>query len=501
MSEDPTAPSATHDADILDDSGAGGRAVRGGAMRVAGYLGGSLTGLGAAALLYRHLGLHGVGEYGLILALIGIVGGFSDLGLTVVGVRSASTLPARERTAMLRDLLGLRVALSVAGITIIALICLPIYPSIIAAGVAIGGVALVLQVWLDNYIVSLIVSLRMGWVAAIQFANNFAAAILTVVLVLAGARLLGFIAIAIPVALGSLTLALRVLRGERGLTPTYNAARWRAMFGRSIVYSGAVAAATLYFYAAIVLTSLLASRNQLGYFQLSFRVTTVLAIVPALLSGSALPIFARAARDDAQRLGYALNRVLEVALLLGAWVALTLGVGAHFAVELVGGSSGQHNFLPAAPVLVFQGVALAGTFVSSVAQYGLLSLALNRRILVINIGGLAAAIVLMCVLIPLDGARGAAIGTMLGELGAAFAAWTALCMARPELRPSLRIVPGVALAVLAGCAPLLLGSWPVIARVALSTLIYAVVVLLTKSFPTELGELLPARLRVRPRGG
>jgi O-antigen/teichoic acid export membrane protein len=489
------APPEPADSDILDAASAGRLAIRGGALRVAGYLGGSLAGLGAAALLYRHLGLHGVGQYGLILALIGIVAGFSDLGLTVVGVRSASTLAPLERTAMLRDLLGLRVALTVAGIIVIALICLPVYPSVIAAGVAIGGVGMVVQVWLDNYIVSLIVSLRMGWVAAIQFANNFAAAILTVVLVIAGAHLLGFIAIAIPVALGSLALAIRVLGSERSLLPSYNAARWRAMFGRSIVYSAAVAAATLYFYAAIVLTSLLASRNQLGYFQLSFRVTTVLTIVPALLSGSALPIFARAARDDTQRLGYALSRVFEVALLLGAWVALTLGIGAHFAVEVIGGSTGTHNFLPASPVLVYQGIALAGTFVSSVAQYGLLSLALNRRILTINLGGLALALALMCILIPLDGARGAAIATMIGELAAAAAAWTALCTARPQLRPSLRIIPGVALAVAAGCTPLLIGSLPVAARAVLASVIYAAVVLATRSFPPELAEILPGPLR------
>jgi len=500
VSGDTTAPSDTHEADILDAASAGRLAARGGAMRVAGYLSGSLASLGAAALLYRHLGLTGVGRYGLILALVGIIGGFSDLGLTVVGVRSASTLPPLERTAMLRDLLGLRLALTVTGIVVIALLCLPIYPLIVAEGVAIGGMGLAFQVWLDNYIVSLIVSLRMGWVAAIQFGNNFAVALLTVLLVLVGGHLLGFIAITIPVSFIPLAVAISQQHGERALTPSFNAARWRAMLGQSVVYSGAVAAATLYFYAAIVLASLLADRHQLAYFQLSFRVTTVLTLVPALLSGSALPIFARAARDDAQRLGYALNRVLEVALLLGAWVALTLAVGARFAVELVGGSSGRHDFLPAAPVLVFQGVALAGTFVSSVAQYGLLSLGLSRRILVINIGGLVGAVVLMCVLIPLDGARGAAIGTMVGELSAALAAWVALCTARPDLRPSLRIVPGVALAVLAGCTPLLISSLPVVARAALSGVFYAAVIIATRSFPRELSDLLPPRLRALRRG-
>ena len=98
MTGELTAPSDAVAADILDADSAGALALRGGALRVAGYLGGSLAGLGAAALLYRHLGLHGVGKYGLILALIGIIAGISELGLTVVGVRSASMLEAAERT-------------------------------------------------------------------------------------------------------------------------------------------------------------------------------------------------------------------------------------------------------------------------------------------------------------------------------------------------------------------------------------------------------------------
>lgn len=501
MSGDPTVPSDTLEAaDILDESTAGLLAARGGAMRVASFLAGSLSGLGAAALLYRHLGTTGVGRYGLILALIGIVGGFSDLGLTMVGTRSAATLAPGPRTTMLRDLLGLRLAMTVIGILLIAAICVPLYGSQIVFGVLLGGAGLVLQVWLDNYLVSLIVSLRMGWVAAIDFGRNFTSALLIIALTLLGAHLLSFVGLSIPIGIVALYVGVRLLKDERALTPTFNLERWRAMLASSFVYSLATAAATLYFYTAIVLTSLLANDHQLGYFQLSFRVTSLLGIVPTLLSGSALPIFSRAARDDSQRLGYALNRVLEVALLIGTWVALTLAVGSRIAIDVVGGTSGHHDFLPAVPVLVFQGIALAFTFVGSVAQYGLLSLAMHRRILLINVGGLAAAIVLMCVLIPLDGARGAAIATMVGELGIAVAAWVALCNTRPQLRPSLRIVPGVAAAALAGCAPLLIGSLPLLVRVVLSSALYFAVVLATRSFPSELTELLPQRLRPLLRG-
>jgi O-antigen/teichoic acid export membrane protein len=507
VSGDPTGPSDTLEAvevleagDVLDASTAGNLAARGGAIRIVSFLAGTLSGAGAAALLYRHLGTTAVGQYGLILALIGIVGGFSDLGLTVVGTRAAATLDPEGRTTMLRDLLGLRVAMTVIGIVAIAAICIPLYGSLIVWGVLLGGVGLVLQVWLDNYIVSLIVTLRLGWVAIIDFGRNFSSAVLIVALVAISAHLLSFVAVTIPIGVVALCGGVRLLRDERSLLPTFNAARWRGLLASSFVYSLAAAAATLYFYAAIVLTSLLSSAHQLGYYQLTFRVTSLLTIVPWLLSSSALPIFSRAARDDSQRLGYALNRVLEVSLLLGVWVALTLAIGARLAVELIGGTTGHHNFLPAVPVLVIQAVALAGTFVSCVGQHGLLSLGLHRRILVINLSGLFVAIVLMCLLIPAYGARGAAIATMIGELSAGFTSWLALCTARPELRPSLRMVPGIAAAAAAGCAPLLIGSLPVIVRIVLSSALYFAVVLLTRSYPHEIAAMLPVRLRPLLRG-
>lgn len=495
MSGDEGALRETADAGILDATTAGGLAVRGGALRLGGFVGGSLAGLGAAALLYRHLGVRVVGQYGLILALVGIVAAYSDLGLTAVGIRLASTLGAEERGVMLRDLLGLRLALSVVGILGVTLVCVVVYPSVIALGVIIAGAGLLLQVGLDNYQISLVVNLRLGWVAAINFGVNLAAAMLTVALVLAGARLLDFVAIAIPVGVGALATAGRQVRDKRGLAPTYDRQRWRAMLARSVAYSVAVAVAGLYFNAAIVLTSLLANGQQLGYLQLSFRVVVVLGVVPALLSGSALPIFARAARDDIERLGYSLGRVFEVSLLAGAWVAVSLAVGARFVVEVVGGSTPGHNFLPAAPVLAFQGVAVGGTFVISVASYGLLSLGLNKQILALAISGLLVLVTLLVVLIPLDGARGAAIGTMISEVSFAVISWVVLVAARRELRPPLRILPGVALAALAGCGPMLLTSWPVIGRVLLSTALYASVVLVTRAYPAELLDLLPNRLR------
>jgi O-antigen/teichoic acid export membrane protein len=255
-----------------------------------------------------------------------------------------------------------------------------------------------------------------------------------------------------------------------------------------------VAASALYFRVSILLVSALSTGIQLGYFSASFRVIEVLTVVPTLLVSSAFPIFARAARDDPDRLGYAVGRVFEAALIVGAWAAVSIAVGAPLAIAIVGGA----KFGPAASVLAVQGVALAAMFVSLVWANALLSLGLYRVILAINVSTLVLNGVLVSVLVPLDGARGAAIGTALAEIAAAILQAIAVVRGRPQMRPSLRSVPFVALASGAGLLPLALTGIPVIVRVLISSALFVAVILFTRSFPPELRDLIPGR---HPRDG
>jgi hypothetical protein len=66
---------------------------------------------------------------------------------------------------------------------------------------------------------------------------------------------------------------------------------------------------------------------------------------------------------------------------------------------------------------------------------------------------------------------------------------------RPQLRPSLRILPRVTLAAAAGLTPPLLSGAPTIARLVLSILLFGAVLLFTRALPRELLDLLP---RARP---
>jgi O-antigen/teichoic acid export membrane protein len=252
-------------------------------------------------------------------------------------------------------------------------------------------------------------------------------------------------------------------------------------------YAASVAASALYFRVSILLVSVLSGAKELGYFGASYRMIEVATLVPGLLVSSAFPIFSRAARDDHERLGYAIGKVYEVGLLVGTWVAVSIVVGASLAVSVIGGPA----FKPAVPVLQIQGIALGVMFVSAVFASGLLSLGVYRQILLLSLAGLLATALLVAGLVLLDGARGAAIGTAIGETVGVLAQAAVLLHGRPQLRLSLRILPRVALAALMGLAPLLLPGVPVVARLAISTTLFAAVAIGLRTLPAELGALAP----------
>lgn len=473
--------------DVLSTSAAGPSAVRGGAYRVGGYLIGTLLSVVSAALLFRHLGKIDAGRYVTATALVAIIGAVSDLGLTSVGVREVATRPPEERWQVARDLLGLRIALTLVGGMVVTALAGFGYSAVMATGVALAAVGLLLQTTQDNLFLSLMLELRLGLISAIELGRQVLTTVFMVLLVLVGARLVPFLAISIPVGLLALIPTVRIVRGHRSLSPTFNWGRWWKLLSVVLPYAASAAASALYLRVSVVLVSALSSQTQLGYFSLPYRMIEVLTLIPGLLIASAFPIFARAARDDHERLGYALGRVFEVALLVGAWMAVSIAVGARLFVDVIGGA----EFKPAAPVLAIQGVALGVMFVSMVWASGLLSLGLYRQILILNIGGLALNAALVALLVTIDGSRGAALGTVIAELAGALAQATAVMWGRPQLRPSLRVLPRATLAVAFGLTPLVMDGVPIIARLAISTVLFASTLVVTRALPAELQALIP----------
>ena len=469
--------------DFLTQPGAGPAAVRGGALRVAGYFGGVVLGVGSSALLFRELGVVDTGRYVTILSFVTIVGGLADAGLTAFGMRELSVRKGPARRELMRDLLGTRGALTVVGVLIAAAVALVAgFPGVVVAGTLIAGVGVVLQGLQTTLSVSLQSRLRLGWVTAGEFVRQLISAGLIVALVVVGGGLLGFVAITIPAAAAVLVLTIWLVRGDVPLLPAFHPRRWRGLLQPLLPYSVAAAAGVLYFRIAVILVAAIAGGKQAGYFGASFRIVDVVVGVPALMVGAAFPILARAARDDHARLAYGVDRVFAACLIFGAWVGLGLVFAADTAIDIVGGV----EFDPAAKVLRLQAVWVTAAFVNALWAYTLLGLDRLRAVLVLNVGALTLNAALVAVLASLDGARGAAIATSTAELVNAIAFPLVILARHPDLRPSLAVVPKVAAAFALACAFALLPLGPEIVLVAVQSVVFFAVVLALGAVPREL---------------
>jgi O-antigen/teichoic acid export membrane protein len=479
--------------DVLDTSLAGGLALRGSVLRVSGFGGGVLLALISAPLLIRHLHQVGFGRYVTALSIATIALGLTEGGVNTIALREFASESGTARDDAMSGMLGIRLALSAVGVIgATAFAAIADYSSAIVIGTAVAGFGLSIQVLQTLISVPLQSTMRLGWVASAELVRNGVTTLLIVVLVLSGAGMVSLLAVITPASLAALIFTARLIRGWMPLRPSFHFRKVMPLLRETLPFAVAIALSNIYFRVTVVVMSLEATALQTGYFSTSFRIVEVLIGLPVLMIGAAFPIVTRAARDDPARFAYATDRIFELSVVVGVWVALAVELGAHFIVVLLGGPAAS----PAAPVLRIQGLAVMATFVAVACSFPLLSLRRYRAVMIANALGLVVTLAVSISLVPVLQARGAAIATVAAELTLASVAIAALVRARRDLRLPWGIIPLALLAGGAGVGVGLVVGWNGMLDVAVGTLVYAVGLAAVGRFPPEIGHALRARRMV-----
>jgi len=482
MGEPPASP------ELLDSAEAGPTAVRGGVLRVVGYVAGVLLTVGSAALLFRHLGVVDGGRYVTVLALASVVAGVTEIGLTTIGMRELSVRPAGEQRHFMRNLIGLRFVLAAAGAALaVAFAAVAGYDETLVLGTALASSAVVASAVQATFGISLMVQLRLGWVTLLELLRQALTAAIVVALVFLDAGLLGFLAAGLPAGVLVLVGTVWLVRRDVPIAPGFDRAEWRSLLRDVLPFAAATVVAAIYFRAAMIVLSLVSTEAETGYFGASFRITEVLLLIPGLVVGAAFPIFSRAARDDWDRLAYGIDRVFQAVILLGTAIMVALVGGAAFAIDVVAGP----DFGRSADVLKLHAVALMLAFPGSALFYALLSLHRHKLLLSLASGALVMNLALAWWWGSIWGATGAAAATLVAELAQVAAGAIALRRSDPALMPSLALLPRVSLAALLGLAVALVPGIPPVAAGALGTLLFATAAYGLGAVPRELRDALP----------
>ena len=324
---------------VLDSADAGGKLIRGGSIRVSGFVVSLLIGLLSAPLLVRHLSVSDFGLYATVMSLSFVVTGLTEGGIGNVAVREFSQSSDSERERLLTSLIGLRIVLTTIGFCLAILFTrIAGYPPVVTLGVAICAVGVLLGAVQNTLAVPLAASLRLGELTAIDLSRQVTSTIIIVGLVVAGAALVPFF-VAYSIAFFALLLAtLYVLRGQRiPLRASFDRALWTALLRQTGIFALATAFAVAYFQVALISVSALSTDYQAGLYGAAFRVVDLANGIPWLLAASAFPIVARSAATDPERLRNALQRMFETAVVAGGALSVVIIVGAPVAMAFVGG--------------------------------------------------------------------------------------------------------------------------------------------------------------------
>jgi O-antigen/teichoic acid export membrane protein len=467
--------------DVLDTGAAAGMVIRGGAGRTIGYVAGLLIGLLAVPLMIRELGVERYGYYITAASVVLLVYAVSEGGLTALGVREYATARESDRQFLLRNLLGLRLMLTSAGVIIASsVLALTGAHAAIVRGTLILGLGLLLGAAQQTYQVVLLGQLRLGSVTLLELSRQsiLTAAILVVVASHLSLNAFFWANVIASSVMTAATVAL--LRHEAPLRPSFDPTTWKALLRETLPFALSYVIALVYFRIAVVLMSYITTAEATGYYAAAFRIVEVVAIAPWLLISSAFPILARAARHDRDRFSYAVQRIFEVSVILGPWMALSIGVLAPFAVAVVAGDGFEQSI----GVLRILGVAHVTGFLAVSGFYAMLSLKRYRELLIANIFAVTVAIIGTGVLAPRFGAHGAAAATVAADGTLAIACFVVLAR-MPGLQLKLTIVPKAALSLIAGLIPALVLSVHPLLLVVLSSLAYFAVAQALRAIPIE----------------
>ena len=481
---------------MLDTPEAGERVIRGGALVSATYVAGMLLTAVSVPFMIRGLGVDDFGLFVTASSAVMIIAGVTEAGLSGIGTREYVVAEATARRRMLANLLGLRFGLTLTGLVAgCGLMAALGYDELIVVGVAIMGAGLLLTLVQDNWTVPLAGNLQWGWFSVLGLLRSGVTALFVIGFALLGAGVVSYYWISVIAAASVFVLTGWKMRGLVSWLPAFDRAEWWRLVRDALPYAAATTVGILYFRVALMVLSLGSTEEETSYYSAAFKIVEIFGGFSGIIVVTAFPVLARAARDDLERLRYGVGKLLQTTVMVGAWFALSLFVGAPLAISVVAGE----QFEPAVDVLRLQAVTLIAGFAVGALGYALLSLRQHAALLKASLIALVVAVVLSVPLVPEYGAMGAAVATVAAEAALMLGYAVYLTKAQPELRPSPliwgRIFVALTPAVLVG----LLLPLPTLVLLALSSAVYFGVLQLVGGIPGELRTTFSATIASRLR--
>lgn len=465
--------------------GTGRTLVRGASARGLAFLAGNALAALAAVVLLRHLGVADFGRYGTVIALVAIVQGVSDVGLSVTAMRELALIDdAAERRMLLADVVGARLLLTAAGVALaVGFAVVARYGGALVLGTCIAGLGVVLTSTQAALVLPLSVQLRNELIAVNELVRQGVVALVLVVLAAASAPLGAFFLAQLAAGVVGLALVPVLLGGRSAVVrPRFTPAALRTVVRRSAPVGVASVLSVVYFRILAIIVGLLTGPEQTGLYLTAARVFELAIGLPLLLSVVAVPLLTVAARDDQARLQLVLQRMTETMAVAGVAAALGLAAGARPVLHVLGGD----EYLGAAPALRILAVALITIFLGAAWTPSLVGLGRLGDVARASAAGLVAVVVLGIALTEAFGIEGAAVAVVVADVVTIGGTFAALRRAGPGRSVELRFLPRLVAATLPAIAIAAAPGLPDAVAAALAVGVFLALALVQGLVPREI---------------
>jgi PST family polysaccharide transporter len=439
--------------DVLRSADAGGKVARGSLVRGGGYVVGVGMGLATSVLLLRHLGTAEYGQYGTIAALMGLILGVTDGGMTTVGTRELSVRPAGpERENLASSLMTLRAIAATVGVLIAMAFAVAAYDPFLTLAAGLVGISVVLQSSQAMATVPLLTELRAAPIAAFDALRQVLTLAGVLILVLLGASLQPFFALQIPVTVITLAMTLVYVRRTFALGFSTHRPHLAFLIRETIPMSVAFVLNSLYLSVMVIVVSLLCNDRETGIYAAPARILEVLVFLASVMITIAIPVLAVSGGEDRPRFKNGLQLLSQATLAVAGAIAVGVIIAAPSIMVLIGGE----EFAASGTVLRIQALAVIGVFANQTLQFALVTLKAQHRLIYANAIALVVLIGGGVVLVAEIGPIGGAIAVVIGEVVLAITLVVSLVKTDRSVVPSYRFAALLVISMALGISSLLL---------------------------------------------
>jgi len=464
------------------------RAIAGNtAVQVAGRFIGTALGVLTVAVMTRHLGRAGYGEFTTVTSFLQFFGILVDFGLTLTMIRMISDADADEEKVA-SNIFTFRLVSGAAFFGAAAVIGLFFpYPATVKAGIALGSLSY-FCISLSSVLIGVFQKkLAVARSAVAEIAGRALLFGGVVAVSLTGRGLMAIIAVLVLSNVVQLALCLVFVQRLTRVRPAFDLSLWREIFRQSWPLGVSVAFNLVYLKGDVIVMSLSRSQAEVGLYGASYKIIDVMTIIPMVFMGLVLPPLT-AAWTSGDRASFVrrLGRAFDLMSLLA--VPMVLGT-LPLAGDLMGFVAGP-DFAAAGPLLCILILAGAMVFWSALFGHAIVALGLQRKMIWGYAADAAVSLALYFLLIPRFGAPAAAWVTVFSEAFIAAATAVVVLRAAKAAVPLKTLGRSVLAAGIMYLALLGTSGLHVIWRVTLGIAVYFVFLFLFGGLPREIIEQL-----------